>query len=160
MTVRFNRRTFILPRRSLPCLMWLSVYFQVINVFTNCDNVRGVKRAKGGGSASTDRVQLLLQGLDLGLHRPHELLHLLVAADGAAGRSWRGKHKAGWGRNSQTLRFTRTGAPPLLTCFLLFLVLVLVFLALLLLLLQWDKPRTFFAWNYVEWKKKKGRSAV
>lgn len=36
----------------------------------------------------TDRVQLLLQCLDLGLHLPQELLHALIAVDGAAGRSW------------------------------------------------------------------------
>lgn len=39
----------------------------------------------------THHVQLLLQRPDLRLHHPQQLLHLLVAADGATGGSWRTK---------------------------------------------------------------------
>lgn len=40
-----------------------------------------------------DRIQLLLQCLDLRLHLPQELLHALIAVDGAARRSWRKNRK-------------------------------------------------------------------
>lgn len=39
----------------------------------------------------THHVQLLLQRLDLRLHHLQQLLHLLVAEDGATGGSWRTK---------------------------------------------------------------------
>lgn len=47
----------------------------------------------------TDRVELLLQGLDLRLHLLQETLHSLVDADGTTGRAWRKtrrKHPHTW----------------------------------------------------------------
>lgn len=112
-TVRFNRWIFIFTAviTALSNVIFLFT-FRISTCSPNvCDRpgrpeatvtkqpdfsllTSGRSKVQRGGWLSTDRVQLLLQGLDLRLHRPHELLHLLVAADGTAGRSWRGSTRS------------------------------------------------------------------